>query len=197
MEEREISINQLSEITGINKGNLSRYVKGETEPRQKGIYALAKALNVDEAWLMGMTEVRKQNHNKTHLKCPLTLVPIYSCISCGRGTWIDENPEDYAGIPDYMMFSGRAFANPAEGDSMEPGIHNGDLLIFQESPDIPSGCIGSFSLNGSYYCKRFKRLPDGSCWLFSDNTEYDPIPIRPDDNFRILGIYKLRISKEQ
>ena len=99
--------------------------------------------------------------------------------------------------PESMRFSGRAFANFADGDSMTPKIRNGDLLIFQETPQIPSGSVGSFSLNGAYYCKRLKHLPDGSYWLFSDNPEYDPIPITKNDDFRVLGLYKLKISKEQ
>ncbi len=124
-------------------------------------------------------------------------VPIYSSLSCGAGTWVDEIPEDFISIPESMMFHGQAFANFAEGDSMEPNIKSGDLLVFQECPQIQSGYIGSFSLNDAYYCKRFKQLPDGSYWLFSDNSNYDPIPITKNDDFRVLGIYKLKISKEQ
>lgn len=108
-----------------------------------------------------------------------------------------EIPIDYVSVPEQMMFHGKAFANFAEGDSMEPRIRNGDLLIFQEMSVVPSGYIGSFSLNGEYYCKRFKQLPDGSYWLFSDNPSYDPIPITKSDDFRVLGIYKVKISKEQ
>lgn len=80
---------------------------------------------------------------------------------------------------------------------MEPFIHNGDLLVFKEQPEVESGKVGAFSLNNQYYCKRFKRLSDGSCWLFSDNSKYDPIPIKPEDDFRVLGLYKLKLSKEQ
>lgn len=39
--------------TGINKGALSNYISGRYEPKQKNIFLIAKALDVDEAWLMG------------------------------------------------------------------------------------------------------------------------------------------------
>lgn len=44
---------ELSEITGIGKSSISTYLSGEYEPKQKNIYKMAKALDVNEAWLMG------------------------------------------------------------------------------------------------------------------------------------------------
>ena len=43
----------LVERTGIGKSSISTYISGEYEPKQKNIYKIAKALNVNEAWLMG------------------------------------------------------------------------------------------------------------------------------------------------
>lgn len=43
----------LVRMTGIDKGALSSYVKGTYEPKQKAIYLLSCALNVDEMWLWG------------------------------------------------------------------------------------------------------------------------------------------------
>jgi transcriptional regulator with XRE-family HTH domain len=43
----------LCEATGLSKSAISQYYSGKHEPRQDGIYLIAKALNVDEAWLMG------------------------------------------------------------------------------------------------------------------------------------------------
>lgn len=37
----------------LNKSDLSQYISGKTEPNQDKLYVLAKALNVNEAWLMG------------------------------------------------------------------------------------------------------------------------------------------------
>lgn len=43
----------LVEKTGISKGALSSYLSGRYSPKQNNIYLLAKALSVNEAWLMG------------------------------------------------------------------------------------------------------------------------------------------------
>lgn len=44
----------LVERTGIAKGMLSSYFSGKYKPKQNNTYKLALALNVSEAWLMGL-----------------------------------------------------------------------------------------------------------------------------------------------
>ncbi len=50
---RKVSKAELSREAGISKSSITRYTKGDWEGKQDAVYALAKALNVDEAWLMG------------------------------------------------------------------------------------------------------------------------------------------------
>lgn len=44
---------ELSRLAGISKSSLTRYAKGDWEGKQDAVYAIAQALNVNEAWLMG------------------------------------------------------------------------------------------------------------------------------------------------
>lgn len=44
----------LCRLTKIPKSALSQYVSGAFEPKQDRIYLIAQALNVSEAWLMGL-----------------------------------------------------------------------------------------------------------------------------------------------
>ena len=44
----------LVSLTGIGKSSISTYISGEYEPKQRNISKIAKALNVNEAWLMGV-----------------------------------------------------------------------------------------------------------------------------------------------
>lgn len=44
----------LSNKTGISKGRISQYMSGLYEPKPKALYEIAKALNVNESWLIGL-----------------------------------------------------------------------------------------------------------------------------------------------
>ena len=51
---RNIKAAELSAKTGIAKSSLSEYINGRYEAKQDGVYLLAKALDVNESWLMGL-----------------------------------------------------------------------------------------------------------------------------------------------
>lgn len=65
---REITQTQLATKANIDKGQLSSYISGKYKPRQNNIDALAKALNVNEAWLMGFDVPMERVSGKTESK---------------------------------------------------------------------------------------------------------------------------------
>lgn len=54
MKKRNMKATELSEKTGIAKSSLSEYINGKYEAKQDGVHLLSKALDVSEAWLMGL-----------------------------------------------------------------------------------------------------------------------------------------------
>lgn len=50
---RGLKQSDLCAITKIPKSAMSQYISGSFEPKQDRIYLIAKALDVNEAWLMG------------------------------------------------------------------------------------------------------------------------------------------------
>ncbi len=70
---RNMKASELSEKTGISKSSLSEYINGKYEAKQDGVYLLAKALNINEAWLMGLdvpmerTDFRYASNNGINL----------------------------------------------------------------------------------------------------------------------------------
>lgn len=65
MSERKISQSELSRRTGIGRNSISDYLNGKYEAKQNKVFELAKALNVNEAWLMGfdISKNRKIENN--------------------------------------------------------------------------------------------------------------------------------------
>ena len=68
LEIREITQTQLATKANIDNGQLSSYISGKYKPRQNNIDALAKALNVNEAWLMGFDVPMERVSGKTESK---------------------------------------------------------------------------------------------------------------------------------
>lgn len=54
----------LSEKSGVSRALISAYLKGDYEAKQDNVYFLAKALNVNEAWLMGYENVAMERSTK-------------------------------------------------------------------------------------------------------------------------------------
>lgn len=72
MELRNMKQVDLINITGIKKSALSQYVSGKILPRQNNIYKLAKALNVNEAWLMGYdVDIKRISTDEKNIKLPI------------------------------------------------------------------------------------------------------------------------------
>ena len=53
MFERNIRQVDLARLTNISKCSLSQYLSGKNEPKSDRIYLIAKALDINESWLMG------------------------------------------------------------------------------------------------------------------------------------------------
>jgi len=44
---------ELSELSGVGKSSISCYLSGKYDPKQKALYHMSKALDVNEMWLAG------------------------------------------------------------------------------------------------------------------------------------------------
>lgn len=73
----------------------------------------------------------------------------------------------------------------AIGNSMNPTISEGDLLLFQCDGSAYEGGIYIIELEGDYFVKRLIKRP--SIKLISDNPIYEPIEIQNLQEIRIIG----------
>lgn len=67
MELKNMKQSELVEKTGITKGAISQYLKGEYEPKQINIYKISKALQVNPVWLMGKEVDMESGENSYYL----------------------------------------------------------------------------------------------------------------------------------
>lgn len=83
------------------------------------------------------------------------------------------------------------------GDSMYPGINDGDLLVVDRSLDATDGCIAVCCLNDEFTVKRMdlSQRQQGLIRLIPDNEKYEPIVVSENDNFILWGVVRYVIHK--
>jgi transcriptional regulator with XRE-family HTH domain len=67
---RDMRQSELCKLANVPKSSLSLYLSGAYEPKQDRIFDMAKALNVDEAWLMGYDVPMERQDKKTPTEEP-------------------------------------------------------------------------------------------------------------------------------
>lgn len=113
-----------------------------------------------------------------------TLIGSASCGLFG----IQEDYEESGLSLDELMSTNdvSTFYFKAQGNSMEPTIFPGDILIVDTSKKPTHGRVVVCELNGERFCKRLF-LNSGSR-LVSDNQHFKPIPLTKDMDFRVFGV---------
>ena len=74
-----------------------------------------------------------------------------------------------------------------EGDSMEPRIHSGELLVVDRMVETKDGDVVVARLGQEFTVKRLHTEEDGRLWLVSENPSYEPIRITEGMDFEVWG----------
>lgn len=191
MKKRNMKQIELARSLGSSNTLLSNYMSGKREPRYDMVVQIADILDVSLDYLLGRAESMDRQENLAPVTASVRSIPVYAPISCGTGSYEDGQVIDYVGIPESKMRYGKKyFGQYAKGDSMiGVGIHDGDLLVFEECSWIDEGKIGCFCIcEDKAVCKRFTIGQDKAVYLMSANDKYAPIRIDPSNEcFRIVG----------
>ena len=186
---------ELVELTGIGKSSISTYLRGSYIPKQKNIYKMAKALNVNEAWLMG-EDVDPTRQNAYSEPSDSSLVTIH--YAGPVAAHFDATPDDayeQRTIPAEWIGRRRPedfFLATVSGYSMYPQFQDGDEILCLRCSDMGiSGRIGIMLLgDGEATVKRINYKP-GEDWLelVPINPEFKPKRIEGSDleKCRVVG----------
>ena len=171
---------------GIPETTMSNWTRGNTYPRADKIQLLADYFNIKRS---DLTEEKTLPGNLTALSpSDFKRIPILGTIACGDPILAEQNIEGYAYESLESLPKGNIFALRAKGDSMEPTIPNGSIVLIREQSDVESGEIAAVLVNGDTEAtlKRVKRLGQITM-LMPDNTKHDPIPVTKEKTARIIG----------
>ena len=185
---RDMKQSELSERTGIPKSAISQYCSGAFKPKQQRLFLIAKALDVDEAWLMGLDVPIDRNSRSTPANInpipEMRKVPLLGSIACGAPILAEEHIEEYVDIPKHISAD---FALTCKGDSMiNAAILSDDLVIVRPQQSADDGQIVVARIGDEATVKRLRRR-NGQVWLMPENENYEPID---GTEAEIIGIVK-------
>lgn len=176
--------------TGIGKSSICTYLSGEYAPKQGNAYKLARALEVNPAWLMG--EDAPMEPEEPRLPHP-DLLPVrrrrirmLGSIAAGEPIYADEERDAYVSVEDEVECD---FALRVTGDSMSPRLLDGDIVYFREQDDVNDGQIAAVIVDDNATLKHVYHLAQG-IQLVSDNPKYPPMIFDAGNSTyaRILGL---------
>lgn len=141
----------------------------------------AKIGNISPAYLMGWDNNVVPITNGTKRKSPGVSINVLGRVAAGVPIEAIEDVIDTEEISEEMAASGNYFGLQIHGDSMEPKMSEGDVVIVRQQDDAESGEVVIAMVNGDEAtCKRLKKYA-GGIMLLSNNPRYEPMVFTNDD----------------
>ncbi|MEG3638864.1 XRE family transcriptional regulator [Magnetococcus sp. PR-3] len=174
----------LARLSDIPRRTIETYLTGQSEPKTSRLVAIAQAAEVDAGWLacgLGHPEGQSATSHHTLREDEYTLVPRYAVeASAGHGGNIEHEPvmEKLAFKTDWIigemgLDSERLALINVHGDSMEPTLRGGDMLLLDlRCNEVKDDAIYVLRLENLLIVKRAQRMLDGTILIRSDNTIY-------------------------
>lgn len=156
---------ELSEKLYKSESTVRMWELGKSEPDLDTLNKLSAIFNVSTDYLVG----KASSGNKG------IRIPVYGNVAAGIPLDAVTDIEDWEEITEEMAVSGDYIALRIHGDSMEPRMTNGDVVIVRLQPDVDSGDMAIVLVNGDQAtCKRVQKTVEG-IMLVSTNTAYAPM----------------------
>lgn len=196
---KEKSAKDLSDLTNIPKSSISQYMSGYAKPKSDRIHSIAKALHINEAWLLGYDVPMDKSDIIKQLE-PINMIfddyfPLHYCtnLSAGSPTELFEaEPDAVVYVPiKFQNRKKRLHAFQVNGTSMNNVIPDGSIVVAEEVPDtvLKEGTIVVAWINGEATVKRI--YPgEHQVTLMPDSSDkgHHPIIINADEEqVYILG----------
>ena len=184
----------LARDTGLSKARISQYTNGIYEPKQKALCQIAKALHVNELWLMGNDVPMEQNPMFATPDVPGIFplesrrFPMLGEIACGKPMMAYEDLESYviSGTDLHADFCLRA-----RGDSMIGArIMDGDIVFIRSADMVSNGEIAAVVIDNEATLKRVYYYPEEQKLILTpENPKYPPLVYIGNQlaEIRILG----------
>ena len=150
----------------------SDWINAKTYPRIDKIELMANYFGIEKSDLV---EEKGRSTKKG------ITINVLGRVAAGIPIEAIENIIDTEEISAEMAKTGDFFGLQIHGDSMEPKISEGDIVIVRKQEDAENGQLIIATVNGTdATCKRLRKYRDG-IELISNNPSYDPMFFSNDE----------------
>lgn len=163
-----LSQSELAKKLGVSTSTISMYEVGKREPDFETEEKIADFFNTDLNILRG-------RDTELSIAPGAVVIPVLGRVAAGIPLTAAEYIIDTEEISQAMASDGEYFGLKVKGNSMEPKISDGDVVIVRKQSDADDGDIVIALVNGDdAVVKRLKKYTDGIA-LISNNPIYDPM----------------------
>ena len=164
---RGLTSKELASMVGVADSTMSLYENGKREPDFDTLRSIANCLDTDIDYLLGASAHPRASNGRR--------IPIFGSVAAGIPIDAITDIEDYEEISGDLADSGDFVALRIKGNSMEPMLMQGDVVIVRVQNTIESGEIAVVLVGGDEAtCKKVQKTPEGVL-LLSINPGYEPM----------------------
>lgn len=164
--QKNLSQKELADMIPVNQTAISQWERGITTPNPDALKRLCQIFNRSSDYFLGI----ENKETKKGIK-----IPVFGHVAAGVPISAIEDIIDYEEITEDLADTGEYFGLVIKGESMEPRMTTGDVVIVRSQSTIENGEIAIVLVNGDEAtCKKIKKTPEG-IMLISFNQEYEPM----------------------
>lgn len=153
-----------------SRSTIARIENGDNDVSQSKLKKFAEILDVSIDFLLD------DGKDKASASRPKGVrIPVLGNVAAGIPITAITDVEDYEEIPEKMASSGTYFALRIKGQSMEPRIKDGDVVIVRQQSDVDTGDVAIVLVNGDEATvKEIKKLDTGIMLIGWNTAVYSP-----------------------
>lgn len=205
--DRDMTLEKMSELTGISPGQLSRIEAGRRGLSLENVITIARALRVEPIEISD--EFDHEDLEKAASMPPRPSVPAgdipnftihagmgpggaLSVLKNDAGEFYSDSSDGFWSFPDAVKAGWRhmpqVYSMPVTGDSMEPTLPGGSFVFVDTGHVVPSPeDIYAIDFGDGLMVKRVKLVPKtDKVLIISDNTRYGTDELLRED-VRVYG----------